>query len=62
MLDHAIVSENNVHLSEEIPHEMMVQIGKVHQDLEELKDACQPLDNLAQNQEEKVRPTTCSMM
>lgn len=58
MVDYAIDIYKNLHPTAEIPQEMMAQKEKVYQDLEQLKKACQPLDDLAQNQEEKVRPTT----
>lgn len=55
MVDYAIDMHKELHPSDDIPEEMMTQKAKVYQDLESLKKACQPLADLAQNQEEKVR-------
>ena len=55
MVDYAIDIYKELHPSGDIPAEMMAQKAKVYQDLEELKKSCQPLVDLAQNQEERVR-------
>lgn len=62
MVDYAIDMHKELHPSAEIPEEMMTQKAKVYQDLEELKRDCQPLVDLAQNQEERVSPILTNRM
>lgn len=61
MVDYAIDIYKNLHPEAEIPQEMLAQKEKVYQDLEELKKACQPLEDLAQNQEEKAKLVAAGM-
>ena len=55
MVDYAIDIYKELHPSAEIPQEMLDQKQKVYQDMEELKKGCSKLNELAQNQDERVR-------